>query len=108
MNQTMKKSRGVLPISDERLIYAMQLLGDKSRFKIFKLLIDSEDKCVGEIADELGISLSAVSQHFRNYEMIGIVDKQRTGQKICYMLKKDDRLVQELIDLVSFNSNKGE
>ncbi|MEX0668816.1 MAG: winged helix-turn-helix domain-containing protein [Candidatus Saccharimonadales bacterium] len=77
----------------------MQLLGDKNRFKIFKLLMTEKDMCVTEIAAELGISLPAVSQHFRNFEVIGLVDRERIGQKICYMLKSDDLLVKELIDI---------
>lgn len=88
---------------EERLIFAMQLLGDKTRFKIFKLLMTHEEMCVTDIAEELGISISAVSQHFRNFELIGLVDKERMGQKICYMLKNDDELVQELVAV----TNKG-
>jgi hypothetical protein len=59
---------------EERLIFAMQLLGDKTRYKI--------------------------SQHFRNFELIGLVDKERMGQKMCYMLKADDYLVKELAAMI--------
>lgn len=86
-----------LTSSEERLVYAMQLLGDKTRFKLFKLLMASSDMCVTEIANKLGITVSAVSQHFRSFELIGVVDKERIGQKICYMLKNDDKLVKELV-----------
>lgn len=82
---------------EERLIYILQLLGDKTRFKIFKLIADNQDMCVSEIASELHISVSAVSQHFRSFEMLGLVRKHRTGQKICYELKEDDTVIQELI-----------
>lgn len=92
-----------LSSQEERLIFAMQLLGDKTRFKIFKLLMSHEEMCVTDIAEELGISISAVSQHFRNFEQVGLVDKERMGQKICYMLKNDDDLVAELVTVV----NKG-
>jgi predicted transcriptional regulator len=44
----------------------------------------------------LEISPSAVSQHFRNFEMIGLVSKERIGQKICYALNDNDALVKEL------------
>lgn len=97
-NITVKKSIE-LTTAEERLVYAMQLLGDKTRFKIFKLLMNEEDLCVTEIADSLGISLSAVSQHFRNFEIIGLVNKERISQKICYMLKNDDVLVKDLISV---------
>ena len=82
--------------AEERLVYAMQLLGDKTRFKIFKLLMGKREMCVTEIANEVDISVSAVSQHFRNFEIVGIVNKTRYGQKICYILNKDDELVDQL------------
>ena len=81
---------------ERRLVHAMQLLGDSTRFKMFKLLASGEELCVSEIAGELGISPSAVSQHFKNFELIGLVEKERMGQKICYALKDDDPLVIEL------------
>ena len=85
--------------NEERLIHAMQILGDKTRFKMFKLLASDKELCVSEIANQLDISVSAVSQHFRNFEMIGLVEKERTGKKICYAIKQDDKLVDELIKL---------
>ncbi|MCA9323754.1 winged helix-turn-helix transcriptional regulator [Candidatus Saccharibacteria bacterium] len=88
-----------LSAQEERLIHALQLLGDKTRFRIFKLLASGHDMCVSEIAEDLGISVSAVSQHFRNFEMLGLVSKERMGQRICYELKSDDAFVQELAKL---------
>ncbi len=88
---------------EKRLVHVMNLLGDSTRFEIFKLLKTDNEYCVGEIADKLNISSSAVSQHFRNFEMIGLVDKHRYGQKICYALKSDDLLVKDLKELTKEN-----
>ena len=85
-----------LSTNEQRLVHAMQLLGDSTRFKMFKLLTEDSDMCVSEIASKLDISSSAVSQHFRNFEMLGLVEKERMGQKICYVLNEDDQLVKEL------------
>lgn len=90
-----------LSADEERLIHAMQLLGDKTRYKLFKLLMLRDEMCVTDIATELDITVSAVSQHFRNFEMIGLVDKERMGQKICYMLKTNDMLVKELVTVIN-------
>lgn len=87
---------------EERLVFAMQMLGDKTRFKMFKLLSSNQHLCVSEIAESLGISVSAVSQHFKNFEMTGLVDKKRTGQKICYVLKDDD-VVKDISKVVAKN-----
>ena len=94
----MKKS-AISSIKEKRLIHTLQLLGDKTRFAIFKLLSSEEELCVSEIAQRLNISPSAVSQHFRNFEMLRLVEKERNGQKICYVLNEDDELVQELKQL---------
>ncbi len=87
-----------LSTAEQRVIHAMQLLGDTTRFKMFKLMSSKKDLCVSEIAQELDISASAVSQHFRTFELLGLVSKERTGQRICYTLT-DDTLVQELKQL---------
>jgi DNA-binding transcriptional ArsR family regulator len=84
-----------LTTEENRIVHAMQLLGDSTRFKMFKLLSSNQDLCVSEMASQLGISASAVSQHFRSFEMLGLVSKERTGQRICYVFT-DDSLVKEL------------
>jgi ArsR family transcriptional regulator len=78
----------------------MSALGDKTRYKIFKLILDNNELCVSEIAELLNISVPAVSQHFRTFELIGLVDKDRIGQKICYKLKLDDPIVTILVNNV--------
>ena len=97
---------GELSNSEQRLVHALQLLGEQSRYKMFKLLMSQREMCVTEIAAELGITVSAVSQHFRNFEMVGLVSKERMGHKICYMLKSDDQLVQELAEVVNQSNNQ--
>jgi DNA-binding transcriptional ArsR family regulator len=93
------KPSNQLTKNEERLVHAMQLLGDKTRFRMFRLLADDKEMCVSEIAAQLNISVSAVSQHFRNFELLGIVEKERMGQKICYELKNDDVFVKQLSSL---------
>jgi len=87
-----------LETSEQRIVHTMQLLGDSTRFRMFKLLSSNQELCVSEMADQLHISSSAVSQHFRNFEILGLVTKERTGQKICYILTEDP-LVNELKQL---------
>lgn len=89
--------------TDQQLITALQLLGDTSRYKMFRLLCLDDSLCVSEIAQKLDISVSAVSQHFRQFEMAGMVTKQRTGQKICYQLTTKNSLVQKLAQLITLH-----
>jgi len=81
---------------EDRAVRIMQLLGDKTRYKIFKLLLSGDEMCVSEIASKLNISVSAVSQHFRSFEMIGLVDKERMGQRICYSVNDKDAIIKKL------------
>lgn len=92
MQEALKET---LSSREKRVVHAMQLLGDTTRFKMFRLLNSNQDLCVSEMANRLGISPSAVSQHFRSFEILGLVSKERSGQKICYVFT-DDELVQEL------------
>lgn len=82
------------------MINVFHLLGDKTRFKIFKLLLSKKEYCVSEIAEKVGISVPAASQHFRIFELVGLVDRLRYGQMICYVIKKDDPLVKKLVNCV--------
>ena len=90
--------------SEERMVRIMQLLGDPTRFKMLKVLTSQREMCVSEIAHELDVTVSAVSQHFRSFEFLGLVNKQRTGQKICYKLKNNDPFVETLIHLSNTSS----
>ena len=58
-----------LTSSELKLVNAMQALGDRTRFKMFKIMQSGRQMCVSEIAAELDISTPAVSQHFRIFEL---------------------------------------
>lgn len=88
-----------LQAHEERLVNVIQVLGDKTRFRIFKILLEGNEMCVSQIAGAVHISVPAVSQHFRIFELTGLVDKQRHGQKVCYKLRLEDEFVQKLITI---------
>ncbi len=96
---TIHKSISNISSQEEHLINAMQALGDKTRYKMFKIMQTNKQMCVSEIANELGISVPAVSQNFRILELVGLVDKQRFGQKMCYKLKLNDPLIRKLVKI---------
>lgn len=72
---------------DEQLIRLMQLLGDRTRFQIFKMIVDNDNLCVSEIAKQMNMSASAISQHFKQLENARMVTKVRYGQRICYQVE---------------------
>jgi DNA-binding transcriptional ArsR family regulator len=78
---------------DNRLRKMFHILADSSRYHVFKLLLQDENFCVGELAQNIGISMPAVSQHLRIFELSGLVIKNRQGLRVCYKLNTQDPLV---------------
>ena len=66
-------------------------IGHANRLMIMELLQDRE-KSVGEIAEEIGISISTTSQHLRVLKDNNIVIARREGQTIYYSLKYPEML----------------
>ena len=67
------------------------------------ILIESNtnDKlCVSEISTLLGVSPSAVSQHFRMFELAGLVTKTRQGQRMCYEAALGDPTLKSVATLM--------
>lgn len=88
-----------------QLVRVMQVLGDPTRFKMFQIMLEDEKLCVSDIAHRLNISIPAVSQHFRTFELVGLVGKQRQGQKVCYELRTNSPLVDKISTLVQEENN---
>ncbi len=72
----------------ENLEKILKTLGDKSRFKIIKLLLD-HDLCVGAIAHHLGVSKPAVSQHLQVLRKAGLVRGEKRGYWTHYMVERN-------------------
>jgi DNA-binding transcriptional ArsR family regulator len=71
----------------------LSLLSDPTRFKILKLLFETnEDLCVSEISVNVGISQSATSHQLIKLNSLDIVKPVRKGRKICYELEKNDEV----------------
>lgn len=89
-------------LSDEkdRMPIILGALGDPGRFRIFKLLMKHHDLCVTDIANIFDITVSAASQQLRVLEMLGLVEKMRMGQMVCYELKKENPAVKQLIQFI--------
>jgi ArsR family transcriptional regulator, arsenate/arsenite/antimonite-responsive transcriptional repressor len=86
--------------SEERMPFVLQALGDSTRLKIVRLLVQHKDLCVTDIANILKVSLPAISYQMRMLEVVGVVRKERMGKMICYGLKKEDPLVKRILKVV--------
>lgn len=72
----------------QNLITAFKALGDQTRLKAFKL-VATEELCVCELEELLGISQSAVSQHLAKLKAAGLVRERRQGQWVYYFADRE-------------------
>ena len=63
-------------------------LGCRTRYGIFSLLAERQ-LCVGALADRMGISQPAVSQHLRILREAGLVEDCRCGYHVHYRMNED-------------------
>lgn len=72
-----------------------KVLGDPTRVRILDIL-SHEERCVGDLAELLGVSESAVSHQLRLLRTARLVRQRRAGQQIFYAL--DDQHVIGLFE----------
>jgi DNA-binding transcriptional ArsR family regulator len=87
---------------------SFKVLSAETRIKIIELL-KSGSLSVNTIAEALGISQSAVSQHLRVMKQAGLVTDERKGYHIYYSLNKDklNKYQQELIKVCTCGCELG-
>lgn len=68
-------------------------LSDPTRLRLIQLLARQEGGsalCVMALADRLGVSQPAVSQHLRVLRNLGLVRGERRGCRVHYFLDEDE------------------
>jgi ArsR family transcriptional regulator len=67
-----------------------KVLSDPTRLKLVSLLVEHNGAlCVNALANNLGVSQSAVSQHLRILRQAGLVKGDRRGYHVHYFLNQD-------------------
>jgi len=69
------------------LLESLKALSDENRLKLLKILLGS-DLCVGALANHLGISKPAVSQHLRLLRRAGLVKGEKRGYWTHYVVDR--------------------
>lgn len=64
------------------------IVGDPTRLKICYLLCRHKELPVGEIAEIIGVSISAVSHTLKKLQKMDIVENRRDFRTVYYQLKK--------------------
>jgi ArsR family transcriptional regulator, arsenate/arsenite/antimonite-responsive transcriptional repressor len=76
----------------DALVRFYKALADSTRLQLVQLLATSrcgDAKCVSRLAQELGVTVSSVSQHLRILKDLGLVCSERRGYQIHYWLDQD-------------------
>lgn len=65
-------------------------IGDPTCLKLLFLLTTNEKLCVSDLTSELNVSMPAVSHQLRKLRNLGLLERERDGQMICYSLAKNN------------------
>jgi len=71
-----------------QLAKLLQAAGDPIRIRIVCILFEKKTLCVGDIAEMMQMSMSAVSHHLQILKDAGVLTGNRDGQMICYSIAK--------------------
>ena len=88
-----------MPLDEHTAFHLANLyraLSDPTRVRIIELLLDCEQR-VGAIAEQLGMSESAVSHQLRGLRLQRILRARKQGRQVFYCL--DDEHIAELFRL---------
>lgn len=72
----------------ETLAQKLIVVGDQSRLKILCVIFDKKKVCVSEIAEQLDMSVATVSYHLQSLSKAGLLEPNREGKRVCYLLVK--------------------
>lgn len=74
-----------------RMAEIFKALGDPTRLRILRMLASHPDQkvCVGCIAQRLGISQPAASQHLKVLKNVGLAEPNREGFRVHYAIDRD-------------------
>lgn len=94
---TEPREREVLKTPDEVLVQVAEFFkaaGNPARLRVLYYLLEGE-ACVSELSEQLGTSMSSLSQHLKTLRMQKIVGARREGKHMYYFLV--DHHVMEIV-----------
>ena len=85
------KQHNIHVLDEEQLFKMSELFkafADSTRIKILYLLFE-EEHCVGDIAEDVGVSQSAISHQLKLLRYMKLVKSRREGKTVYYDLADD-------------------
>ena len=74
----------------DKISKLLSISGNEVRLKVLFLLNMEKELCPCDLADILGMSVPAVSQHIRKMKDADIISSRREGQTLYYSLNEDE------------------
>jgi DNA-binding transcriptional ArsR family regulator len=92
-----KKTMEFTPDLDERAA-TLSVVAQPTRLRLFYVLDQIGEVCVCDLAEILGVTQSAVSQHLAKFKAYGIVSSRRDAQTLFYALadKPEVKMLRKL------------
>lgn len=85
----------------------LALAGNEVRLKMVYLLEEEKELCPCDLADILGMTIPAVSQHLRKLKDGNILQTRRAGQTIYYSLKEEHlEIIKPLFEHITIANRK--
>ena len=82
-------NRELVEISDAQLAALAKALGHPARVRIVRLLGQRASCVTGELAPELGLAPSTVSEHLRILRDAGLINTETADGRPCYCLSPE-------------------
>ena len=76
-------------VDEARAVTLLRALANPVRFRIVQILAHRRECVVGDLADELPVAQSSVSEHLKVLKDAGIVQGTIDGPNRCYCLEPD-------------------
>lgn len=87
----------------------LALAGNEVRLKIVYLLEEEKELCPCDLADILGMTIPAVSQHLRKLKDGNIVETRKEGQTIYYSLTQENlKILRSFFKHINLQTQKQE
>lgn len=77
----------------------LAIAGDQTRIRILCYMFTNKKACVSDIAEALGMSVSAISHHLQIMRDNGFFVTERMGNMICYILL-DNEYIRKLEKII--------
>jgi ArsR family transcriptional regulator len=87
------------PVGEQRLADLCRALGHPARVHILRVLLAKNLCIAGDLADEVPLAASTVSQHLKTLKESGLIQGEVDGPRRCYCV--DPGIVAELKALVA-------